>query len=115
MTKTEVESKAVALVLKHLKQQGITGRRAKNSSYSIETDTLQTEVATRKDRRRIELNQYNIEAFERYGNIELWAVVGGGTAHLKFIRIPKNYPSEEETRAWLFGLRNVDSEKSVAL
>ena len=118
MTNKEVEEKAVSYVLKYLAKQGEIGKRVKGCGYDIKTKTRKIEVKARKERARIlQLNYSNINAFNKYNDIELWAVVGVGTntPELMIVSKKKLLERKREHKMWKFNLRNCEFEKSIKL
>ena len=114
----EVENKGIDLVLEHLRDKGIIGKRVIGLGYDIETEDLKIEVKARDKRARIlQLNYSNIDAFNKYNDIELWAVVGVTTETPELMKVTKNTLIERKKvlKVWKFGLKNCEFDKSIKL
>jgi len=114
----QTEEKAIKLVLKYLKKKGIKGKRVDRVGYDIHTPYKKIEVKSKSKKTRVlGVNYSNIRAFNKYRNIELWAVIGVMTKNPELIIINKKTLIKRKTIKdyWGFTLRNSDLEKSIRL
>ena len=114
----QTEEKAIKLVLKYLKNEGIKGKRVNKVGYDIYTPYKKIEVKSRSKKARVlGLNYSNVNSFKKYKNIELWAVIRVGTKNPELIKIDKKtlLQRRRERRFWVFTLKKEELDKSIKL